>query len=272
MEVSHFELIFKPQAPAAVSGVQVDRVIQGYFLEITNLEDKEYRYKLEFVAVPPPLGTFNREFRSLARNTLVFVDTPGVDNQPGTLLGSSSSPYFHPSTGYIRVPPLATALVAVLPSVFGPTPVDMTPIAEPVFEVRGFVRISLPALRIRSPFISTAQSKGPVKVLLTPQNRATFLGADNTIKGQVQATLPTATGAAAYSIPPSPGFVGFKFPLNPLKVRAQIVESLLQDPGLVSSEALSEAFGQLKPKRADLEVFQKVLAEAVTEVALPPRR
>ena len=43
MEVSHFELISKPQSPSAPTGtLAVERVIQGYFLEITNLEDVEY--------------------------------------------------------------------------------------------------------------------------------------------------------------------------------------------------------------------------------------
>jgi hypothetical protein len=40
MEVSHFELVWKPQSPATPIGqTGVDRVFQGYFLKISNLED-----------------------------------------------------------------------------------------------------------------------------------------------------------------------------------------------------------------------------------------
>ena len=53
MDVSHFELVWKPQSPAAPTGVSgVDKVFQGYFLEITNLEPVAYSYAVEFVAAP----------------------------------------------------------------------------------------------------------------------------------------------------------------------------------------------------------------------------
>jgi hypothetical protein len=208
MEVSTFELIFKPQSPAAPAGVPaVDRVIQGYFLAIANLEAREYRYRVEFVVPPVPPGTPNAAFRTPAGNTLVFVDSGGGDNAQGVLSGAATQERFVPSTGLVRVPALGTALVAVLPSAFGPLPGEPTPLALPTFETRGFVRLTLPAVRKfpESPFIPVPQSDAPVRVLLTPQHRATFLRADDTIASQVQATLPLAGGRALVEVPPEPG-------------------------------------------------------------------
>jgi hypothetical protein len=206
MEVSTFELIFKPQSPAAPTGVAaVDRVIQGYFLAITNLEDKTFKYALDFVATPvaDPL-------RSLSGNTVVFVDTPGSNNQQGVLNGALSAKVFRPSTGFVEIPAHGTALVAVLPSAFGPVPGDATPLVAPTFEARGFVRIRLPALR-SGPFPSIfnlkPQSDKPVKVLLTPQHRATFLTAAGAISDQTQTALPNASGAALNELKPEKGFV-----------------------------------------------------------------
>jgi hypothetical protein len=216
MDVSTFELIFKPQSPAAPSGVAaVDRVIQGYFLAITNLEDKAYSYRLEFIVPPVPPATPNAQFRTPAENTLTFVDTGGGDNAPGRLTGTAATTVFLLSSGLVQVPARATALVAVLPSAFGPTPLDPTPLALPTFETRGYVRIFLPALISFPPLRFVAQSATPVRVLLTPQHRATFLKADNTISDQIQATLPLADGAARVTIPPEPGgpfVVTTKFP------------------------------------------------------------
>lgn len=276
MEVSHFELVFKPQAPSAPAGTAaVDRVIQGYFLEITNLENVEYSYQLEFVALPPPPGTPNRAFRSLAGNTVVFVDSPGVDNQQGVLTGTLASTTFRPSTGLVKVAPFGTALVAVLPSVFGPVPGDPTPIPSPVFEVRGFVRIKLPALfkptpPLPFPLFSTPQSKNPVRVLLTPQNRATFLTAAGGISDQTQASLPLASGEALNLIPPQPGG---PLVLEPAALDRQlpaISEMLQLFPELSGAETLAALLGQVDLAKADLRAFNKALAEAGVPVALEP--
>ncbi len=205
MIVSHFELIFKPQAPAKAAGAPVSRVVQGYFLEITNLEDREYRYALDFIVSP---GLASQPERSLSGNCIVFYDTPpGTDNQGGVLNGAVDASVFRPSQGLIRVPPRGTAKVAVLPSIFG-SALDPTPLTMPNFEVRGHVVIRLPAVfQPRPPFglRTVAQSAAPVKVLLTPQNRGTFFAADDSIDGQIQASLPVAGGDPVVLLPPEPG-------------------------------------------------------------------
>jgi hypothetical protein len=206
MDVSQFELIWKPQSPAAPPGGQVDNLIQGYFLQITNLETVTLRYQVDFVAAPA-----TDPLRSLAGNTVVFVDTPNGNNQAGILNGTLTSTVFTPSTGLITIPPNGTALIAVLPQAFGPAPNDPVPLPGPQFEVRGHVRLRLPALLQTSqggglPFIRfVPQASAPVKVLLTPQNRTTYFTAAGAISDQTQATLPLASGAGLNLITPESG-------------------------------------------------------------------
>ncbi len=272
MEVSTFEILFKPQSPAAPAGVlAVDRVIQGYFLTITNLEAQEYRYRLEFIVPPVPAGTPDAAFRTPAGNTLVFVDTGGGDNVPGVLSGAATGERFVPSTGFVRVPARATALVAVLPSAFGPTPLDPSPLALPTFETRGHVRITLPALRPPGSFFtpSVPQSAAPVRVLLTPQHRATFLRADNSIAGQVQATLPLAGGAAAMSIPPEPGG---PFVLPPAALSAEVSGLLDAAAPDARGQLLAALLADLGAAPADeLAAYNAALGRARVPVAVERR-
>jgi hypothetical protein len=203
MDVSHFELIWKPQSPAAPSGTtNVATLIQGYFLEITNLESVAYSYRVELVAT-----AVTDPKRSLAGNAIVFIDTPGANNAPGVLNGAITSTSFFPSNGLVTIPAKGTALVAILPSAFGPLPGEPTPLTAPDFEVRGYVRLTLPATfrRVGDFFVFGPQSNAPVRVLLTPQNRTTYFSASGTITDQTQASLPLASGTAVNSLPPEPG-------------------------------------------------------------------
>jgi hypothetical protein len=130
--VSSFELIFKPQSPEPVNdGEPVATVLQGYFLSISNLTDEAYRYSLRFRIAEPGDPT-----RSLTDNTVVIIDVPD-ENNTFTRLRSFDGESFFIDSGSIRIPGHGTALVAVLPQVFGPVPGDPTPIPSPNFEVRG---------------------------------------------------------------------------------------------------------------------------------------
>lgn len=270
MEVSHFELLFKFQAPADAAGTPVDKVIQGYFLEITNLENVALRFQLEFVALPPAAGQVDR---SLAGNTTVLVDTPGLDNQAGVLSGTFTSSVFRPSTGNIQIAPLATALVAVLPSVFVfPGAPDTSPLTMADFEVRGFVRIKLPALFPRPPqlpFFTIPQSNAPVRVLLTPQNRASFIsGTTSAIVGQTQASLPTASGAALNLVPPEPGGPIILGPLAKAGATPKLLALLEENPELASADMLAALLAQIDPAKGQLEAFNKALIEAGSKVTI----
>lgn len=262
MDVSHFELVFKPQSPAAPVGVPaVDRLIQGYFLEITNLEAQPFSYRLTFVAAP-----VTDPLRSLAGNTVVFVDTPGVNNQSGVLNGAITGTRFSPSTGLITIPAQGTALVAVLPSAFGPV-FDPTPLTAPTFEVRGHVQITLPArieFSLNPPRLRfVPQSTVPVKVLLTPQNRTTYLTAAGAISDQTQASLPLASGAALNAITPETGFFSLPATLSLAESR-----TLFETGDAPSGEMLAALLTMIDPKGDDLPRFNKALAAAGVGLAL----
>lgn len=276
MEVSHFELIYKPQAPIGVGGTgPVDTVLQGYFLEITNLERKDLKFEVEFVALPPQPG---QSLRSLAGNTLVFIDTPGQDNSATVLSGGFGSSSFVPATGPIAVPPRGTALVAVVPSVFGVTPFDPTPIPanQPEFEVRGFVRVNLPALR-KNVFFREAQADAPVRVMLTPQNRTSYYRPNGNLSDQTQASLPTVSGSAIFRILPEPSRFDFpiftdlvvsELPRIPLEARPGTLVSLLAevDPSEESLRALNAA---LSETGIGLTVAAKSTARATRRIGAP---
>ncbi|MEL6767849.1 MAG: hypothetical protein AAFP17_11770 [Pseudomonadota bacterium] len=275
MEVSTFELLFKAQAPANPDGLPaVDTVLQGYFLAITNLEDEELRFRLEFVA--PETADPDR---GLAGNTIVFVDVPDVDNQQGVLTNQSSPDpkVFRPSTGFIDIPACATALVAVLPSAFGPVPGDPTPLMSPDFEVRGFVRLSLPALlefNPPNPLAFVPQSETPVKVLLTPQNRATFISAAGGISDQTQTALPNAGGAAMAEIEPDPGGPVLIFPpfFGAVGDAVPDVLPLIEPLGPEQrSAALQMLLSAIDPAKTDLATFNKELREGGVPLAIEKR-
>ena len=270
MIVSHFELLFKPQAPGPANGAAVAKVVQGYFLEISNLEPKEYLYEVQFVMSPPTPALVDR---SLAGNTIYFVDTPpGTDNQSGVLNGGIGSLTFTLSRGFIRVPANGTALLAVLPSVFG-SAFDPTPLTVPDFEVRGYVTLKLPALFPPGPpfsFRRQAQSTAPVKVLLTAQNRATFFSATNEITSQVQASLPLALGAAATTVPPEPGgFVVFT-PAD-LVEKQQLLRETLARVEAAPSDVLAALLSGFDPASPQLATFNESLTKAGVPFALQAR-
>lgn len=183
MEISQFELIYKPQSPVGPA----DTVLQGYFLNITNLEDVPLSFRLDFVT-----SSVTDPDRSLAANTVAIVDTPNSNNLPASLLGALADASFR-LTPLVAIPPRGTAKVVVLPS--DPFPVPMAPAN---FEARGFVTLRLPPLISmgQGSVTFTTQLDRPARVLLTPQNRAVYLDAAGAISDQTQASVPTGTGAA----------------------------------------------------------------------------
>jgi hypothetical protein len=201
MEVSQFEIVFKPQSPVG----NADTVLQGYFLAISNLEDATYRFQLEFVT-----SSLSDADRQLADNVAVRVDTPGGrDSASYGLLGAPDAKSFF-LDDLIEIPAHGTALVAVLPSdAFAQPPTE-------TFETRGYVRLTLPPTAPfvgASPALFMAQGDAPVRVMLTPQNRAQYLAASGGINAQTQAGLPTAAGRAVAEVTPeSPRF---RFPVEP---------------------------------------------------------
>ncbi len=263
MEVSNFELVYKPQSPVPPA----DTVLQGYFLEISNLEDREYLYTLDFVT-----SAITNPDRSLFSNTVIFVDTPSIDNGTGiyALTGTLASPSFGLGRPF-AIPAKGTALVAMLPS----DPFSMTgaPVT-PFFECRGYVRLRLPAVLRRGGagfFGFRPQSDRPVKVMLTPQFRATYLSAAGVINDQTQSSVPTASGRAVNDLPPDPPFVISLPNLSLAESRVAVTpESMMQaEP---SAELLAALLAQIKASAHELDAFNATLAEAGVDLGLSPRK
>ncbi|NJL69109.1 MAG: hypothetical protein HC894_25210 [Microcoleus sp. SM1_3_4] len=89
MEISTFELLAKPIAPP-VPGVPelnpvLRRVVQGYFLTISNLEAIDLRYRIEFkISLPVPPDPA----KILLGNAQLIIDVEGAN----TFLALTQSP------------------------------------------------------------------------------------------------------------------------------------------------------------------------------------
>lgn len=131
MEVSRFEIVYKSQSPIGPA----DTKLQGYFLEISNLEDIELRFRLEFVT-----SSITDPDRSLQYNAAVLADRPGTNNADTfVLVGDLAAKSFRLSP-WVDIPACSTALIAVLPS-----DPFACPAAPRSFEVLRFVTLRLPA-------------------------------------------------------------------------------------------------------------------------------
>ena len=202
--LSHFELLFKDQAP--VIGIEVETVLQGYFLELTNLEEKDFLYTIEFIALAANDGLANRQ---LDENTIAILDNPGAplnDNAFGRLnLVAQVGPLntYSPTNLSLRIAAGATALLVVIPQII-PIMGDAMAVDRD-FEVRGYVQLSLPGNADGS-----SQSDRAVQVIASPQNRATFYTFPNAanfgggiLRNQTQTSLPTGNGGCVLTIEPN---------------------------------------------------------------------
>jgi hypothetical protein len=195
MEVSSFELIYKPQSPLG----DADTVLQGYFLNITNLEDKELTFQVNFIT-----SSVSDPDRRLADNTTAIIDTPNVNNTFGSLTGSLTTSSFalNPS---VVIAPDETAKIALLPSdPFPSMPTDPFPFmqADANFEARGYVTLRLRPRLVRTPggLSFEPQLDRPARVMITPQNRATYFSSTGEINDQTQAGLPPGPGGAVAEV------------------------------------------------------------------------
>jgi len=195
MEISTFEILTAPIAP--VIGIPPElipvarRVVQGYFLTLTNLEAISLQYRIEFsISLPVPADPN----KILLNNAFLVVDVEGI-NTPVTLTQQPGRPEVY--VGLFRIPAHKTASVQLLPIL----PQALTP---GLLEVRGYVSLFLPPGRRGFP-----QSSTPVKVLLNPEIRGTFLPNDFPPQAptlpdfdQINYTLAIASGKGLNEIPP----------------------------------------------------------------------
>lgn len=184
MRVSNFELLVKRISPINGSINQGNRafrrVIQGYFLTISNLEATTL--KLGLIAKIAD-GTGNRVISTT--NTSVLLDV-GVTNNVVLPFTISTVPGLVTiETEPFKIPPYQTALVALLPIV------NPQILSSSDLEIRGF---------------SILKNYEGVKrkILVTPEHRGTFLDNDypNALLtqsldfDQIAYSLPISTGKA----------------------------------------------------------------------------
>jgi hypothetical protein len=98
MEISTFEILTKPIAPP-IAGLEAvaRRVVQGYFLTISNLEAIDLRYRIEFtisLPVPPDPN------KILLNNAALIVDVEGA-NTAVTLTQQPGQPQVY--RGFFRI-------------------------------------------------------------------------------------------------------------------------------------------------------------------------
>jgi len=262
MEVSNFEIVYKPQSPIGPA----DTVLQGYFLEISNLENIELSFRLDFVT-----SSITDPDRSMQNNAAIQIDRPGTNNiDTFSLIGDLDAQSFRVSP-YVRIPALGTALVAVLPSdpfVF--------PDALANFEVRGFVTLRLPAVfksqkESPFPFSFGPQLDRPARVLLTPQNRALYTGTDGSNNAQTQSSLPLATGQALNEVEPDKGFVFPPF-FDAPDVAALLKRESERPSMAFLPDVLAMQIAAAAGSKLDLKAFNAALKEAGVGMAIERRK
>lgn len=270
MEISTFELLVKriaPVPPPTVPGADAlaavaRRVVQGYFLTIANLEERDFTYQINFhISAPNPADPD----RTLAGNAVVFYDIAGA-NTPLALNQVNATTF----TTRFRLPAKQTASLQLLPDISQPALINNL---NADLEVRGFAQILLPAVGGRFPFLPVAQSRQPVKVLLNPEIRGTFLPNDFPRRNadfdfdQINYPLELASGKGLNEIQPEPG-IGLEIPRDripdlierlPLRERPSLdFEALTPE---ARSAALVELIGQIEPTEENLENVSDLLSK-----------
>lgn len=209
MEVSTFELLYKPLTPTG--GDLARRVLQGYFLTVTNLEAQSLLYRIEFrISLPDD----NAPERRLDPPKAVFIsDVAGPDNvfTTPTRVSPTSDTYFN----LFRIPAGKTALISLLPDLRPTPPTNFSFETTPAnYEVRGYASLALPAVFSILPsggIVYGAQIDQPARVLLSPESRGTFLpqGWPATVTtdldfDQTLNTIPLANGQSLNTVESDP--------------------------------------------------------------------
>ena len=231
MEISTFELLAKPIAPLNILPANLDpvarRIVQGYFLTITNLEEFTVRYRIQFTVSLPAQPNPNK---TLLNNAVIFLDSE-ADNSPINLIQDPMKPEIYRASFTIRARKTASfQLLPKLPDV----------LAASMLEVRGFVSLFRPRLLSFPPGPGRPPITTPVKVLLNPEIRGTFLPNNfpapaNTELDfdQINYTLAIASGKGLNEIPPEP--------VKPIII-APILQPLLEElsNGTLDLDSLEE--------------------------------
>jgi hypothetical protein len=200
MEISTFELLAKPIAPLNLLPAQLGpvarRIVQGYFLTISNLESFDVEYRIQFTIPKPQPANPNR---ILLGNAVIFLDSE-TNNSPVTLIKD-------PDQGQTEIYRASFTIRARKTASFQLLPKLPDVLTANLLEVRGFVSLFR---RRRFPGPLSA-----VKVLLNPEIRGTFLPNNFPTPpfpapttpldfDQINYTLAIASGKGLNDIPPGP--------------------------------------------------------------------
>lgn len=259
MLVSHFELLVKrianvPSTPTPFSSI-FRRIVQGYFISISNLEKRSITIRLKLTI---PTTTVPNRFITPGNVNILF-DNGGVDNLPLTITQQPSNKcntvYY---TSYFRLCERQTCFIGILPNfgLFGN-------VLNPDMEVRGFVEI----VQRRQIFRPTPRAT----VLTTPEYRGTYLDnayptgvvSDELDFDQIAYSLPLANGRAQGEVEAVKPLIPFPirpdFDLNDLgKLRLRLLED---DPDL-SNDEIEEAVEFLEQGKDNPDFLKMLKAMA----------
>ena len=173
MLLSTFELLLKKITPNAGNISGSDRkILQGYFLNVSNPTTTNSRIRLRFNATTPSLDP---------SKLLDALDTGGSNDFSGTLVAAGPNQFNYDFTLNAG----DTGLFILQPNI-----TTLNPNTDEV-EVRGFVEVF-----ILVPFLFIPDSTK--QLLLTPEHRGTFLPSPNNSSNdfdQLNVAIPTSTGA-----------------------------------------------------------------------------
>lgn len=239
--ISTFELLVKPIAPR--DPIPEDfravarRVVQGYFLTITNLSNLDLRFRFRFTAssvnATNVIGASGPG--SFVNQVDLLYDIDGSENLPLENVGISAT-----GPGFVRIrgdlPSLRgnqTATVQLLPRLTR----SVLENEDPELEIRGFADVFIPLIASANEdggFSLIRQTDESVPVLLQPEIRGTFLPNDlstnNIDFDQINYTLMTASGRAFEEIEPPAALV--PAPVTP-ELLDTVVEDLRTDPAIL---------------------------------------
>ena len=181
MLVSTFELLVKriaplaPMGPSAPANAAFRRVVQGYFLIITNLDPSRtanlfLRFTIPSLPAASP-DAFDREIVVLdPSNVRTGYDIAASDSVslPLTLRSADANVKTF-NTGRFSIGPLQTASVNLLPNLGNP---DV--LTREKMEIRGSVEL----LQTQGSILDLFNGVPAIDVLVTPEIRGTFLDND----------------------------------------------------------------------------------------------
>ncbi|MBD2246329.1 hypothetical protein [Nostoc sp. FACHB-888] len=176
MLVSTFEILVKSQLPPELKSPLSRKVIQGYFLTLSNLNPFSVVLSLVFTAVTPSLN-----------DVIPLLDVTGV-NVGGPLVPDPIPPKVR---FQLRLPANDTGLFLLQPDIIKKP--ELLTDEKQSLEVRGFVEI----------FVSSLSGRNSADILVTPEQRGTFFGdlkAADPRLDQIAYSIPTAHGGSLFTL------------------------------------------------------------------------